>query len=372
LDSVGWYLHLVRRFLQARIPSSRCRRRQMSGLGLASYKLWDHLDDGLEEGLVAAVELLQRETSPADGSLYTFHRPGGTPLDAVVESDAPYRFGDFDCSLAWSAFRPSDDRSLLPFPIGANALVARELRLLADIILTCVTPDQARCARLVWNRNSPETILRKSNNELPVLGHHLNHLAGRLTRGVVAVAARATRHHGSALPYETDGFGQDLHTDDPNVPGLLSLDWLGTPNITSLDRSHLIKKGLWPWKGNQDPWTSLLPATRSRVLSPDNPQFIPLPHTAVPGGLGSEHTPAGMIWPMSLAVAALGESEPQRRLDWTRALADLCPDGQVHESVDPNEPTRFTRDWFSMGNALGTLALVAASQSREKPTTDRL
>jgi meiotically up-regulated gene 157 (Mug157) protein len=168
------------------------------------------------------------------------------------------------------------------------------------------------------------------------------------------------------LPYEWDGGDRLLLDDDANVPGLLSLGWLGMADLQGDPEIHGMMKSFGFESAKLDP-ALFVAGTRAFSLSSNNGQFVPLRGKngplpgvpeSVPGGLGSAHTPTGMLWPMSLAVASLGEADRDRRMDWLRALAALCPDGQCHESVNPQDPREFTREWFAMGNALTALALI--------------
>jgi meiotically up-regulated gene 157 (Mug157) protein len=70
--------------------------------------------------------------------------------------------------------------------------------------------------------------------------------------------------------------------------------------------------------------------------------------------VGSPHTPAPFVWPLALIVQALTATDA----DEVRALLGVLRDvaqlgrGTLHESFNPADPARYTRDWFGWANAL--------------------
>lgn len=123
------------------------------------------------------------------------------------------------------------------------------------------------------------------------------------------------------LPYEVDGLGGEVFMDEPNFPNLLALPYLG-------------------WCAPDDP---AYRATRSWVLSAANPYFVDVGDYQ---GLSSEHTPPGWIWPLSIAMRGLTALDVREREHCLESL-ERSTDLAQHESFDPEDPTRFTRTWFS-------------------------
>ena len=103
------------------------------------------------------------------------------------------------------------------------------------------------------------------------------------------------------------------------------------------------------------------------MLSTANPHF----HTDSEGrgGVGSPHTPGAMAWPIGIAVAGLTAIDDQeRRACLDLLLATTGGTGWMHESYDVEDPSRFTRAWFSWANSMFVeLALEIAGPPR--PTT---
>jgi meiotically up-regulated gene 157 (Mug157) protein len=123
--------------------------------------------------------------------------------------------------------------------------------------------------------------------------------------------------------YEVDGFGNQLSMDDANVPSLLSLPYLG-------------------WCDTDD---SVYQATRSWILSTNNPQFVVGDYAT---GIGSPHTPDGHVWPIAMAITALTSTNESDLLTTLEVLETTdAGTGAMHESFHVNDPHIFTRSWFS-------------------------
>ena len=80
--------------------------------------------------------------------------------------------------------------------------------------------------------------------------------------------------------YEIDGFGKFRLYDDPNLPSLLSLPYMGF--VKSIDEIYR--------------------NTRSLVLSKKNPFYYEKEPFK---GEGSSHTPRDYVWPLALTVQIL-------------------------------------------------------------------
>jgi meiotically up-regulated gene 157 (Mug157) protein len=68
---------------------------------------------------------------------------------------------------------------------------------------------------------------------------------------------------------------------------------------------------------------------------------------------------------MSLIVRALSSSDPQVIRAMLRMLRDTDGGtGFIHEAVDSNDPSKFTRDWFAWANGLFGELLVKLADTR--------
>lgn len=105
--------------------------------------------------------------------------------------------------LIRSAFRPSDDATILGFFIPANAMMAVELGRTAAVLRKAGAPDDFQLVKDLeaWSKNITAAIWE---------------------HGVV-------RHKkfGDVFAYEVDGFGGTLMMDDANYPSLLAMPLMG-------------------------------------------------------------------------------------------------------------------------------------------------
>lgn len=204
------------------------------------------------------------------------------------------------CGLIRSSFRSSDDASVFPYLIPSNLMAAAELHRTANILDAIEQGDLATQCRT---------------------------MADEIFAAVEAHGIVDHPKHGRIYAYEVDGFGGVILMDDAGIPGLLNLPYLGAVD------------------GDSDVYQN----TRRFALSDDNPYF----HTGrALSGIGSPHTDWRSVWPMGIIARGLtGSDEEARECVQIVCRADAGT-GFVHESVDPDHPTRFTRSWFSWVNGL--------------------
>jgi len=140
---------------------------------------------------------------------------------------------------------------------------------------------------------------------------------------------------GSIYPYEVDGLGNALMTDDPNIPSLLALPYLGC----CADNDALYLR------------------TRAFIHSKENPWFF---RGKVAEGLGSPHTGPRRIWPLSVIMRAMtSRDDGEIRRCLAMLKASHAGTGFMHESFDVDDPTKYSRPWFGWANSLfGELILM--------------
>lgn len=103
--------------------------------------------------------------------------------------------------LVRSAFRPSDDATIMGFFIPANAQMSVELKRTADMLS---------------NAGGRKDLIDK-----------LNHLSKRIERGIWEHGVVTHKKYGDVFAFEVDGYGSSIIMDDANLPSLLSLPLLG-------------------------------------------------------------------------------------------------------------------------------------------------
>ncbi|GAC96482.1 hypothetical protein PHSY_004062 [Pseudozyma hubeiensis SY62] len=206
--------------------------------------------------------------------------------------------------LVKSGFRPSDDATTFPFLIPANAQLAVALENLVPL-LSGVEAMQD----VATNARDFASEIRQAITDYAIQS---NHLAG-----------------GDVYAYEIDGYGSTYFMDDANVPSLLSLPYLGYLNST-------------------DPTYQ---RTRAFVLSPRTNKW------AFSGsdfrGIGGPHVGTNYAWPMSRLMQIMTSTDAQEQLDALSALRNTTAGtGLMHESINVNNATDFTRPWFGWANGL--------------------
>lgn len=244
-----------------------------------------------------------------DASAYRFVRDWAIPTETLARDGRGTPVAV--TGMTWCGFRPSDDACTYGFNVPANLFAAEALLAIAAI------------AREVWS----DTGLADDADVL-----RAGILDGIRQHGIVAGPAGA-----DVYAYEVDGLGGVLLMDDANTPSLLSLP-LSAPSV--------LDDAVWA-------------ATRDFVLSPANPYWF---SGTAAAGVGSPHTLPQRVWPIALAVEGLVSGSPARRRELLDVLvATDGGTGDMHESFDVEDPTRFSRPWFSWADAMFCeLALAAA------------
>lgn len=251
-----------------------------------------HLDQQFWQAAQVCIDVLEREQNHQPES-YRFVRPGNPIHDQLSHNGfgAPCA----ETGMVWSGFRPSDDGCELPFLIPANAHLAVTLEWL----------EQAA-----------------ADFEKPQLARQCQKIAADVRAGIEGFGL-ISENDSTRFAYEVDGLGGALAWDDPNVPSLLALPYLG-------------------WCQTSDPKYQ---RTRAWILSSDNPMFLAGTHAE---GLTSVHTPPQNVWPLAIAVQGLTATTLQESAQCLSLLERIDGGtGKNHESVNVNDPTDYTRPWFS-------------------------
>jgi meiotically up-regulated gene 157 (Mug157) protein len=273
-----------------------------------AYRLWritgraDVIDERFRAAAEAIVELWTVEQDHEERSTYRFQRdePDMLPTDTLSREGRGRLTRP--TGMSWSAFRPSDDATELGFNVPGNMFASVVLGYLQEIATEVLRDSELADRAKALKADIDDGIARHGVVDHPV--------------------------HGQVYAYEVDGLGQSLLMDDANMPSLLSIPLTG-------------------YAAADDP-TYL--ATRRLLLSPENPYYYSGTHAA---GIGSPHTPPRYIWHIALAVQGISSTSPEER----RRLLELLRDttggtGQMHEGFDVDDPTQYTRDWFSWANAM--------------------
>ncbi len=259
--------------------------------------------------IVATFREQQRKNGPGP---YHFQRKTETPTDtqALGGFGNPAR----PVGMIYSMFRPSDDACWYSFYVPSNLFAVVALRQLAEMATA---------------------ILNDSN-----FAGQCRALADEVEAALTKHARIKSREGDEIWAFEVDGYGNQLLMDDANIPGLLSLPYLGCCD-------------------GKDP---VYKRTRRRVLSVNNPYFF---RGSAAAGIGGPHEGLNMIWPMALIAQALtstDDAEIRQCLLWLKTTH--AGTGFIHESFDKDNPAKFTRAWFAWANTLFGELIVKLSAER--------
>jgi meiotically up-regulated gene 157 (Mug157) protein len=253
----------------------------------------NHFTDRFNDAVVVILNLLEREQNH-DPSTYKFERQDVRDFDFLSHGGygAPVAY----TGMVWSGFRPSDDACKFGYLIPANAHMAKVLAQLAEL------PDK------VFSDQASKDRALKISGEIKT---------GIKKFGIVEFEGKPI------FAYECDGLGNYLLQDDANIPSLLSLPYLGV--CSESDSIYL--------------------NTRHFALSEKNPYFY---RGQVLTGLGSQHTPENQIWPLGIAMQGITSTSAAEIESCLQYLENShAGTNQMHESVGKDDPSIFTRAWFS-------------------------
>lgn len=263
-------------------------------------------DDEFLRILENIVDLIALEQNH-ENSPYEFSRP-----DPWKETDS-LRSGKRGTTvgvtgMSWTGFRPSDDSCLYQYLIPANAFTVVSLRRLADAL---VDAGKAK--------------------DLP---KKMKKLADEIDQGIKDYGIIKDDDFGEILAYEVDGLGNSNFMDDANVPSLLSLAYL-----------DYFKKD-----------DKLYKNTRRAVLSEKNPFYF---EGKAGKGIGSDHTPEDYIWHIALAMQMMTSTD-QKEQEEILGLFETSHAGKylMHEGFHKDDPSLYTRDWFSWSNSMFCEAIL--------------
>ena len=128
---------------------------------------------------------------------------------------------------------------------------------------------------------------------------------------------------------------------DANVPSLLAMEYLG-------------------YEGDRE----VMENTRRFILSEGNPYYFKGKAAA---GIGSPHVPPYYIWHIGLAIQGLTEASREEKLRLLQLMRDTDGGkGMMHEGFHVDDPSKYTREWFSWANAVFCELVLDYCQIRVK------
>lgn len=258
----------------------------------------------LESLLEVIDEQIQSTFDSETGSFrrqeYRFQRNTNTGTETLnlAGNGNPLNYGT---GLVRSAFRPSDDATILGFYIPGNAMMAAELKRTSKIL---------------------------SVAEKPNLAEGLKARGEAIEKGVWEHGVIKHPKWGTVFAFEVDGYGSSIIMDDANVPSLLALPYLGF--VKAEERTYQ--------------------NTRKMILSKaGNPYYLTGSQFS---GIGGPHIGLQNAWPMSLLIQAMTSDDDEEITVLLEAVKKASPLGLVHESVNVERVKDYTRSWFAWANSV--------------------
>lgn len=307
-----------------------------------AYLLWKEagrtgqFDGTFVKGLEQILGVFETEQAHEERSHYRFSRKD-TYFTDTLSRGGKGALVRSDTGLIWSGFRPSDDACVYGYLIPSNMFAAVILEYMEEILAFLLKQKERETAGTlqeeglgsVTDGTLPEKALESvTAAKLQELASRAGRLKEKVRRAVETLGVVKTEAFGEIYAYETDGFGQYYLMDDANVPSLLSMSELGYRP----ERQEVAEN------------------TRRFLLSEANPYYF---RGKAACGVGSPHTPPGYIWPIALAVQGLTaetQEEQRKMLELLAATDAGC--GMMHEGFHADDPSRYTREWFSWANAM--------------------
>lgn len=259
------------------------------------------LDETFLDAVRAILNVWETEQRHCECSPYVFERVVECPESDTLANGgkgAPVAW----TGMTWSGFRPSDDACQYGYLIPANFFARHALEQMGEIVAE-LAPDASIQARIAK-------------------------LHGEIDEGLRRYAVAHHEVFGDVYAYETDGFGNYNLMDDANVPSLLSLPYLGC--LSADDEVYQ--------------------NTRRMILSKANPYYF---EGTAAKGIGSPHTPANFVWPISLCIQGLTSQSAEEIVRLTDMLEGIdAGTFLMHEGVNVDDAQDFTRPWFAWANSI--------------------
>ena len=258
------------------------------------------------EAVSKILKTFREQQRKGDRGPYRFMRNTNRQYDTVCNDG--YGNPVKPVGLISSVFRPSDDATVFLFLVPSNFFAVSSLRKIAEV-LTTVNHNATFASDFTLLADEVENALKQY-----AICHHPK--------------------YGDIYAYEVDGFGNQLLSDDANVPSLLAMPYLGDVDI-------------------DDP---IYQNTRRFVWSEDNPYFF---RGRAGEGIGGPHIGYDMVWPMSIMMRAFTSQDDKEIATCLQMLVDTDNGtGFIHESFHKDDAAQFTRSWFAWQNTLfGELVL---------------
>jgi len=241
-------------------------------------------------------------------------------LNYRIENATDRTIGSHDINTAsnliWSGYRPSDDVNYYKFNIPGN--------------MFCVSTLEKM------------VVLFEELNLNSIIKAKAEALASSVRTAIETYGVFWDPTYGRIYAYEVTGFTSDaassvgkLLVDIANIPSLMSIPWIGYADND--DETYI--------------------NTRAFILSDDNPYYY---EGTFASGIGDPHDilikthpELPVVWHMSLAMQGITSTNTEEIALMIQYMTDTTGGTYVmHEAFDANNPTYYSRDYFTWPCAL--------------------
>ncbi len=171
-------------------------------------------DSHWQQAIKAILRTFKEQQRKNNDGPYSFQRNTSWATDGVAMGG--YGYPVKPVGLICSMFRPSDDATLFSFLIPSNFFAVKSLRQATEM-MKVIAGDMSTAVLLSALADEVDTVLKKYS----VVAHP---------------------QFGNVYAYEVNGLGSYNLMDDANIPGLLSMPYLGTVSID--DKIYRTPEGL--------------------------------------------------------------------------------------------------------------------------------
>lgn len=259
----------------------------------------DQFNDDFIEGVKKILTVFRTEQDHAS-SPYQFTRDTTRSEDTLLNDGLGAEVAP--TGMTWSGFRPSDDACKYGYLVPSNMFAVVVLGYLEEMFTS---------------------VLQESE-----LAEEAGALKTAIQQGISEHGMTTNQKGEKIFAYEVDGKGNATVMDDSNVPNLIAAPYLG-------------------YISEED---TVYQKTRQTLLSKENPYFY---EGDFAKGIGSSHTPENYVWPIALAMEGMTTSDKKEKERILNLLtATDAGTHLMHEGFDVNDPTQYTREWFSWANMM--------------------
>ena len=279
---------------------SLCYPIQLAWMLYANTGNTGHFDAEFIAGVKKILDVFETEQHH-ERSPYFFIRDTDIPTESLSNNGkgSPVAY----TGMTWSGFRPSDDACTYHYLVPSNMFAAVVMGYLERIFGGEILHDADIAARAGKLRRT-------------------------ITEGIEAHAKTTNRNGETVYAFETAVWDTSISWTTAMCPPD------GGPLLRGT--AHRTIRPIWQ--------------PDARCSATENPYYYEGEYLK---GIGSPHTPPRYVWPIALSIEAMtSDSKDFKAHILDRLVATDAGTHLMHEGIDVDDPTKYTREWFSWSNMM--------------------